>query len=86
MWLMTSRPAERHLSQVMRRFNRRRHGSQSVNELYGAKAISTPALVLNVQVDGRLLIHALTDSHVCRLGLFETVGDAWAAIDDIDCR
>ena len=60
----------------MRRSNRRE------NELRSSD--SDPQLVVTHQADGRILIHALTDSHVQRLGLFDGVAAAWAAIDEID--
>ena len=64
----------------MRRPNRRKNAIRAAR---GTRN-TNPDLVLNVQADGSLLIHALTDSHVARIGLFETAAEAWAAIDEID--
>lgn len=64
----------------MRRSNRRGHASGATGE----PCAIVPELVLNVQADGRLLIHVLTDSHVQRLGLFDQIADAWAAVDEVD--
>ena len=64
----------------MRRSNRRKRAVRAALGLPN----TDPDLVLNVQADGGLLIHALTDSHVERLGPFDTAAEAWAAIDEID--